>query len=52
MAVILLLTFRLCLSLFLFLYLPGHWTVIIFAKVANHIYQPLRSGRIWHKVNF
>ena len=18
----------------------------------NHIYQPLRSGRIWHKVNF
>ena len=19
---------------------------------ANHIYQPLRSGRIWHKVNF
>ena len=21
-------------------------------KQYNHIYQPLRSGRIWHKVNF
>ena len=20
--------------------------------IVNHIYQPLRSGRIWHKVNF
>ena len=20
--------------------------------LSNHIYQPLRSGRIWHKVNF
>ena len=22
------------------------------AKKMYHIYQPLRSGRIWHKVNF
>ena len=24
----------------------------ILAVSYNHIYQPLRSGRIWHKVNF
>ena len=24
----------------------------IFYKKCYHIYQPLRSGRIWHKVNF
>ena len=22
------------------------------SEMINHIYQPLRSGRIWHKVNF
>ena len=25
---------------------------IIISRVINHIYQPLRSGWIWHKVNF
>ena len=24
----------------------------IFAIIVGTIYQPLRSGRIWHKVNF
>ena len=23
-----------------------------YSKVTDSIYQPLRSGRIWHKVNF
>ena len=25
---------------------------IIIDVLGTHIYQPLRSGRIWHKVNF
>ena len=28
------------------------FSVIIWTLVGDHIYQPLRSGRIWHKVNF
>ena len=29
--------------------------IIIYTRIGSivyHIYQPLRSGRIWHKVNF
>ena len=33
-----------------------NWTDVVFLCVGNnyiiHIYQPLRLGRIWHKVNF
>ena len=33
--------------------IPSDVRYIIFDEnQVSHIYQPLRSGRIWHKVNF
>ena len=31
---------------------PCHVDSLIYHVFSDHIYQPLRSGRIWHKVNF
>ena len=31
-------------------FIPGLLTII--SQPSDTIYQPLRSGRIWHKVNF
>ena len=42
-------TFLFHLLLFLLKYLIFYIQMIVYV---NHIYQPLRSGRIWHKVNF
>ena len=32
--------------------IPGHIMPKTLKMVLDTIYQPLRSGRIWHKVNF
>ena len=29
-----------------------YWYIYIYIYIHTYIYQPLRSGRIWHKVNF
>ena len=34
-------------------YINGLYSFKLFLlRIVNHIYQPLHSGRIWHKVNF
>ena len=42
----------LCIVDFLFVYTTRKLKAHKEEKNEYHIYQPLRSGRIWHKVNF